>query len=228
MKKAQAKGKPVVVSMGSLAASGGYYISASADRIVAEPGTLTGSIGVLTGKVSVGKSLDMVGVGFDEVAIGKNTLMDSALSPYTPDQWASLNHTADVIYDDFLHKVAAGRKLPLAQVTEVAKGRVWTGADAKTHGLVDELGGFWTAADLAGQLGGVPAGQAVFRTFPHRKSLWESLGVLVGQTGASMKALQGLQTLMDLPGIRGVLGAVAEAPRAAGSSCGQPDCHRDK
>ncbi len=77
VKKAQKAGKPVVVSMGSVAASGGYYISLSANRIVAEPGTITGSIGVLTGKVSFGKSLELVGADADEVAVGKNTLMDS-------------------------------------------------------------------------------------------------------------------------------------------------------
>jgi protease-4 len=213
VKKAQAKGKPVVVSMAGLAASGGYYISASANKIVAEPGTLTGSIGVLTGKVSVGKSLDLIGVGFNEVSVGKNTLMDSGLTPYTPEQWAALNHTADVIYDDFLHKVAAGRKMTVAQVGEVAKGRVWTGADAKTHGLVDELGGFWTATALAAKLGGVPADQAAYRIYPRRKSLLEGLGNLAGMTGASLRALEGLQTLTNLPGIRILLQAVAEAPR---------------
>ena len=213
VKKAQAKGKPVVVSMATYAASGGYYISASANKIVAEPGTLTGSIGVLTGKVSVGKSLDMIGVGFDEVSVGKNTLMDSSLSPYTPDQWAALNHEADVIYDDFLHKVAAGRKLPLAQVQQVAGGRVWTGADAKAHGLVDELGGFWTAAGLAARLGGVVPDQLVFKVYPRRRGLLDGLANLMGTTGVSMKALETLQTLAELPGIAGVLGAAREVPR---------------
>ncbi len=215
VKTAQGAGKKVVVSMASLAASGGYYISASADKIVAQPATLTGSIGVLTGKVSVGKSLDMIGVAVDEVAIGKNTLMDSALTPYTPAQWANLNHTADVIYADFLAKVAAGRKLPLAQVADVARGRVWTGADAKTHGLVDELGGFWTAANLAAQLGGVAPSQMTFKVFPRRRTLWESLGTAFGETSASVKALQGLQTLMDLPLIRGILSTAAQMPRGS-------------
>ena len=213
VKKAQARGKKVVVSMSSLAASGGYYISTSADKIVAQPGTITGSIGVLTGKVSLGKSLGLIGVGFDQVAVGKNTLMDSPLTPFTPDQWTALNHSADVIYDDFLHKVAAGRKMSVAQVGEIAKGRVWSGTDAKSRGLVDQLGGFWTAADLAAQLGGVPHDKISFKIFPHRRSLWEGLGDLMGQTSASVKALEGLQTLMDLPGIRGVLAAVSEAPR---------------
>lgn len=213
LKKAQTKGKPVVVSMGALGASGGYFISSSANRIVAEPATLTGSIGVLTGKVSLGKSLGLAGVALDEVASGKNTLMDSPIQPYTPDQWTALNHEADVIYDDFLHKVAAGRHLPLDQVKDVARGRVWTGADAKSHGLVDALGGFWTAANVAAQLGGIPANQIVIRIYPRRRGLLESLSILMGQSQASLKALEGLQTLAALPGVKNLIGALAEAPR---------------
>src|SRR6202789_4534928 len=167
VKKAQAKGKPVVVSMGGLGASGGYFISASADKIIAEPATLTGSIGVLTGKVAVGKSLALVGAEMDEVASGKNTLMDSMIQPYKPEQWTALNHEADVIYDDFLHKVAAGRHLPLDQVKDVAKGRVWTGADAKPRGLVDQLGTFWTAAAIAQKLAGIaPDERLTFKRYP--------------------------------------------------------------
>ena len=213
VKKAQAKHKPVVVSMGGLGASGGYYISASADKIVAQPGTLTGSIGVLTGKVAIGKSLNKIGVEFDEVASGKNTLMDSASQPYTPEQWAALNHETDVIYSDFLHKVAAGRKLPFEQVQAVAKGRVWTGADAKAKGLVDGLGGFWTATKLAADLGGVPEGQVAIKIYPRQKGLLEGLTNLMGRSEASLKALDGLQTLMALPGVSGLIGALGAAPR---------------
>lgn len=213
VKKAQAKGKPVVVSMGSLGASGGYYISASANKIVAQPGTLTGSIGVLTGKVALGKTFNLVGAELDEVASGKNTMMDSMTQPYTPEQWALLNHEADVIYDDFLHKVAAGRKLPFEQVQAVAKGRVWTGADAKARGLVDGLGGFWTAADMAAQLSGISKSQIAIKIYPRRRGLVESLGNLMGRSQASLKALEGLQTVMALPGIQSVLGTLAEAPR---------------
>jgi protease IV len=213
VRKAQAKGKPVVVSMGGLGASGGYYISASANKIVAEPGTLTGSIGVLTGKVSVGKSLNLAGVELDEVASGKNTSMDSMIQPYTPEQWAMLNRQADIIYDDFLHKVAAGRKLPFEQVQAVAKGRVWTGTDAKTRGLVDVLGGFWTAAGVAAELGRVPSDHIALKIYPRRRGLLEGLNNLLNRSEASMKVLEGIQTLLALPGIRGTLGALAEAPR---------------
>ena len=212
VEKAQAKGKPVIVSMGGLGASGGYFISASANKIIAEPGTLTGSIGVLTGKVAIGKALGLVGAEMDEVASGKNTLMDSAIQPYTPEQWTALNHEADVIYDDFLHKVSQGRHLSLDQVKDVAKGRVWTGADAKSRGLVDDLGGFWTAAHTAAQLGGISQDHIVIRIYPQRRGLFESLSAMMGESEASLKALRGLETLAALPGIKNLIGAVAEAP----------------
>ena len=109
LKEARAAGKPVIVSMGPLAASGGYYVSCAADRIVAERATLTGSIGVLTGKVAVGKSLGMIGVGADEIGVGRNALFDSGIQPYTPEQLANLNGQADAIYADFMQKVATGR-----------------------------------------------------------------------------------------------------------------------
>jgi protease-4 len=217
VKKAQAKGKPVVISMGELAASGGYYISASADRIVAEPATLTGSIGVLTGKVSFGGTADLIGVKVDEVSIGKNTMMDSALQPFTDDQLKALNHEADVIYDDFLHKVSAGRKLPFAQVADVARGRVWTGADAQSRGLVNNLGGFWTAAGLAAQLGKVPADQMQFRVYPRPKGFLEGVSRLFGGAQADMAggfaALSGLSALLNAPPVQGVTRAVEAAPR---------------
>jgi protease-4 len=212
VKKAQAKGKPVVVSMGGLGASGGYFISASANKIIAEPGTLTGSIGVLTGKVAVGKSLGLVGAEMDEVASGKNTLMDSAIQPYTAEQWAALNHEADVIYDDFLHKVAQGRHLPLDRVKDVARGRVWTGADAKARGLVDDLGGFWTATNVAARLGGIQEDHIVMRIYPRHRGLLESLSSVMGQSEASLTALRELGTLAALPGIKNMIGALAEVP----------------
>ena len=217
VKKAQAAGKKVVVSMGSVAASGGYYISLSADRIVAQPATLTGSIGVLTGKVSVDKSLGLVGVSAEEVSAGKNTLMDSALRPYTPEQWAALNREADAIYADFTQKVAAGRKLPLAQVQDVARGRVWTGADAKDKGLVDELGGFWTAADLAARLAGVSPDNTSFKVYPRNTHVLGGLRALLGGADATLNTfgatLGQVRALLGLPGVRETIHAAAEAPR---------------
>ena len=214
VKKAQAAGKPVVVSMGALAASGGYYVSCSADRIVAEPGTLTGSIGVLTGKVSLGKTLAKIGVDADQIGVGKNALFDSAVSPYTPDQWAALNEQADVIYADFTRKVAAGRKLPLAQVQQIAKGRVWTGADAKPRGLVDDLGGFWTAVADVRKLAGIGAGErVVFKRFPSQKGFFAALEEAFGGTVAGVRAMQGLTRIEQAPMARELIQAVSEAPR---------------
>jgi protease-4 len=214
VKKAQAKGKPVVVSMGGVAASGGYYISSSANAIVAEPGTLTGSIGVLTGKVSFGKSLEMIGVSTGEVSVGKNTLFDSAVTPFTPDQWNDLNREADAVYADFTQKVAAGRKLPLAKVQDVAKGRVWTGADASARGLVDRLGGFWTAIDVAKRLAGIASDTSVvFKKYPRPKSFFQSLNEAFGGTEATVRTLQGLSTLMNAPPVRAILAAQQAMPR---------------
>lgn len=213
IKKAQAKGKPVVVSMGSVAASGGYYISASANRIVAEPTTLTGSIGVLTGKVSFGGTQELIGVKLEEVAVGKNTLMDSVAQPFTDEQWANLNHQADVIYGDFLDKVAVGRKLPREQVAEAAKGRVWTGADLHARGLVNDLGGFWTAANLAAGLGKVDPASMAFRVYPKPKGFFDNMERVFGGTETSLHALSTLQTLATLPEVENVVRAVHDAPR---------------
>jgi protease-4 len=214
VKKAQAKGIPVVVSMGAVAASGGYYVSSSADKIVAEPGTVTGSIGVLTGKVSIGKTLGLIGVGADQIGVGRNALMDSSITPYSPEQWAELNAQADAIYADFKQKVAAGRKLSLDKVQEIARGRVWTGADALARGLVDRLGGFWTAADMTRQLAKIAPGERVsFKRFPRRKSFFEALSETFGDSSATARAIQGLVTLANSPIVRAAIGVSQEAPR---------------
>ncbi|HEX4273179.1 MAG TPA: signal peptide peptidase SppA [Rhizomicrobium sp.] len=212
VKMAQKAGKPVVVSMGSVAASGGYYISLSANRIVAEPGTITGSIGVLTGKVSFGKTLEKVGAHADDVSVGKNTLMDSAIEPFTDEQWANLNHQADVIYDDFTSKVAAGRKLPLDKVRDVARGRVWSGTDARTRGLVDALGGFWTAAVQASSLSGVPANDMTFQVYPRRTGLLGRLEQMSGGLDASLGVLGRVESVLDLPPVRAILSQAGGMP----------------
>jgi len=213
VKVAQKAGKPVVVSMGGVAASGGYYISLSANKIVAEPGTITGSIGVLTGKVSFGKTLGLAGANAEMVSVGKNTLMDSPLQPFTDEQWANLNHQADVIYDDFTQKVADGRKLPLAKVRAAARGRVWSGADAKTQGLVDDLGGFWTAAGQAAALAKLPADGMTFRVYPRPTGLWARLEQLSGGMDASLGTFGRIESLLNLPAIQALLGEVSSLPQ---------------
>lgn len=212
VKTAQKAGKPVVVSMGGVAASGGYYISVTANKIVAEPATITGSIGVLTGKVSFNKTLGLLGANAEQLSVGKNTLMDSPLQPYTPEQWKILNRQADVIYDDFTAKVAEGRKIPLMKVRELARGRVWSGVDAKAHGLVDSLGGFWTAAGEAATLAKVPVDQMVFKSYPRRTGLLGGLSRLMGDVDASLGLMGRIESILANPAVEAVLGGISSLP----------------
>jgi protease IV len=150
-------GKPVVVSMGALAASGGFYIACPADVIVALPSTLTGSIGVFGGKVVVRELLDRVGLNTGTVSRGARSLMFSTRRGFSDDERERLAATIDMIYDDFVAKVARGRARPVAEIESIARGRVWTGSDAVGIGLVDELGGLRDAVRIARSRAGLPA-----------------------------------------------------------------------
>lgn len=141
--------KPVIVSMGDLAASGGYFVSMGADVIVAQPGTLTGSIGVFGGKPVLSELLGKIGVNSEIVAEGANAGMFSTTRAFSPEEWERVNAWLDRIYDDFVGKVAEGRRLTRDRAHELARGRVWTGADARERGLVDELGGLEDALAIA-------------------------------------------------------------------------------
>ena len=163
--QARRAGLPVVVSMGDLAASGGYFVSMAADVIVAHPGTLTGSIGVFGGKAVTAQLLDRIGVGHDAVTAGRNARMFSSRAPFDDDEWRRLNEWLDRVYADFVSKVAEGRGLSWDEAHERARGRVWTGADALERGLVDELGGLHRAAELARERAGLPA-DAELRRWP--------------------------------------------------------------
>ena len=149
-------GKPVVVSMGDVAASGGYYIACPAEVIVALPATLTGSIGVLGGKLVVDGLLERVGVNTGSVQRGARALMYSPRRGFSEDERARFAGTIDVIYNDFVGKVAAGRKRPVAEIEAVARGRVWTGRDALEAGLVDELGALRDAVRIARERADLP------------------------------------------------------------------------
>jgi protease-4 len=140
--------------------------------------------------------------------------MDSSVTPNSPEQWAELNAQADAINADFKRKVAAGRKLSLDKVQEIARGRVWTGDDALTRGLVDRLGGFWTAADMTRRLAKIAPGERIsFKRFPRRKSFFEALSETFGDSSATARAFQGLVTLLNSPLARAVVDASQEAPR---------------
>ena len=154
--RARNAGKPVVVSMGDVAASGGYFISMAADSIVAQPGTVTGSIGVLNVKPVLSEAYGKAGISTDSVVLGKHAGMYSAAHPFSSEEWALVDAWLDRIYADFTGKVAAGRGMTAERVHELARGRVWTGADAHESGLVDELGGIEEAAAIARQRAGLP------------------------------------------------------------------------
>lgn len=161
VKRARERGKPVVASMGAVAASGGYYVLTGADAIVANPGTITGSIGVYTGKLVIRDLKDRLGVGSDTVRTNANADAWSMDAPFTPEQRAHREAEVDLCYSDFVERVAEGRNLSTEAVDVVARGRIWTGADALERGLVDELGGFRTAVHRAKVLAGLDEGDEV-------------------------------------------------------------------
>jgi protease-4 len=150
-------GKPVVASMGGVAASGGYYVAMAADQIVANPGTITGSIGVVTGKLIARDLKDRIGLGSDSLRTNANADAWSANAPFTDEQHAMVEAEADLFYDDFVRRVAEARQMSVAEVDAVARGRIWTGADAHERGLVDELGGLRDAIRRAKLLVGLDA-----------------------------------------------------------------------
>jgi protease-4 len=144
------KAKPVIVSMGSVAASGGYYIAAPADVIVAEPNTITGSIGVFGLMINAKELLNnKLGINVETVKFGEYADLGSIDRPLTTAERAIIQRGVDRIYDDFITKVAEGRKLKKEQVDSIAQGRVWAAIDAKKIGLVDEFGGLDKALEIA-------------------------------------------------------------------------------
>ena len=210
-------GKPVVASMGAVAASGGYYVSMAADSIVANAGTLTGSIGVVTGKFVARGLKDRLGVGSDAVRTNTNADAWSADKPFTDEQRAQVEAEADLFYTDFVNRVAEGRDMTPEDVDAVARGRVWTGADAAERGLVDELGGLRTAVERAKVLAGLAVDDEVNVTLlpgsgildvlrpkpssqPAASSLAELFGGVLGQSlrgllGQAEKSLTGTSAL---------------------------------
>jgi protease-4 len=168
--RARQTGTPVVVSMGDVAASGGYFIAMAADAIVAQPGTVTGSIGVLTGKPVTTSLLERVGITTDSVTEGAHADMFTTTRPFSKEEWSKINSWLDRIYADFTGKVASGRNMTQAQVHEIARGRVWTGADAAANGLVDQLGGLDDAVALARRKAMLPD-SAPLRGFPRVRPL---------------------------------------------------------
>ena len=149
VREAQGRGKPVIVSMGDVAGSGGYYIAASADTIVAEPSTITGSIGVVWTKFNLASLLNQIGVHFDFAKSSENADAGSISRPMNEQEIAQLDRAIGHLYGNFVSRVSEGRKLSFEQAEAVAHGRVWSGLAAKERGLVDEVGGFSRAIEIA-------------------------------------------------------------------------------
>ena len=191
--RARQAGKPVVVSMGDLAGSGGYFVAMAADKIVAQPGTITASIGVLGGKLLTSGFWDRVGLSWDEVHGGANALMWTGTHDYSPAEWARFQSWLDRVYADFTSKVADGRRLPKDKVLQIAKGRIWSGEDAKNIGLVDELGGYAEAIALAKRAANIPQGEEVkLELFPRKRNALQTLlmeGPNNGEHEAAVDAL---------------------------------------
>lgn len=171
------KKKPVVVSMGDVAASGGYYIACNANRIVAEPSTYTGSIGIFAGKPVMKGFYDWLGVSSEYVTRGKTSGMFRETEKFTPEERAKLEGVIKTMYyDEFVPKVAQGRGRDREYIDSIGQGRVWTGAQAKEKGLVDEFGGLDRAVEVARELANIPATKGVHRVIlPQPRGFFDSL-----------------------------------------------------
>ncbi|MGV9007701.1 MAG: signal peptide peptidase SppA [Brevundimonas sp.] len=221
VRAARAAGKPVVVSMGAYAASGGYWISSEADYIVAQPSTLTGSIGVFGGKFVLANALGRFGVDIRDLSVGGDYAdAFSPARPFTASQRAAYSASIDRTYEEFTARVAAGRHLPPARVREIARGRVWTGRQAKDLGLVDELGGLHEAIIQARRLAEIPADESVrFKHYPTPESPWEALSTAFGVSGEAARVLVGIGGVMADPQAQVVMRRIeADRMRSTGAS----------
>jgi protease IV len=176
------KEKPVIVSMSSVAGSGGYYISMGADGIVAEPTTITGSIGVVTGKFVLKGVYDWAGVGMAPMKRGANADLWSSYQAFTPDQEKIIVGHMGQFYKDFVTKAAEGRKKSYGEIDKVAQGRIWSGEDALKIGLVDRLGGLDEAIEFAKEKAKIPANEKVsIKYYPRQKTVFESIMEMSGE-----------------------------------------------
>lgn len=203
--------KPIVVSMGNMAASGGYYISAEADKIVALPGTLTGSIGVISQIPNVKGLYDKLGIEMQTFKGGKYKDMYAGLRELTPEEKEIMQQLVDDYYEQFVAVVAEGRGLSKDEVRSLATGQLYTGAEAKELGLVDELGGLDAAIDLAAELAGITTPKIEYYEPPSKSLLESLLGVnlnsliyaiqmrLLGLSGQDIVLLQTLSRIYPEP-----------------------------
>ena len=211
IRAAKAAGKPVVVSMGTYGASGGYWISSEASAILAEPSTLTGSIGVFGGKFALGPALARFGVDVRQLGVGSPYAGAFGMGQeFTPAQRAAFARWMDRIYDNFVQRVATGRKLSPDRVREIAKGHVWTGAQAKELGLVDEIGGFYEAVAKAKTLANI-SGEARLKRMSPEGSTFGALQKMLGVSATSARTLAAAAWVFGDPRAQGILDELAQA-----------------
>ena len=197
--------------MGTYAASGGYWISSQANEIIAEPSTLTGSIGVFGGKFALGGALARFGVDVRDLKVGGDYAdAFGAAGPMSATQRAGFSAWMDRIYEGFVARVSSGRHLTPERVREIAKGRVWTGAQALDLGLVDHLGGFYEATARAKALAGI-TGLARLKSFNPHTSPFEALQKLVGGGAADAQTVAAALSLLQTPTARGMMGDLSDS-----------------
>jgi len=211
IRAAKAAGKPVVVSMGTYGASGGYWIASEASAIVAQPSTLTGSIGVFGGKFALGPALAKYGVDVRQLSVGGPYAGGFGIGQeFTPQQRAAFSRWMDRIYDNFVHRVAAGRKLSPERVREIAQGHVWTGVQAKDLGLVDRIGGFYDAVDTAKSLAHITGEARLKRMSPNGSPL-EAIQKMMGISASSARTLAAAAWVFGDPRAQGILDELSQA-----------------
>ena len=196
------KKKPVVVSMGDLGASGGYYIACSANKIIAEPSTLTGSIGIFAGKPVMKGLFDWLGITNEYVLRGKNAGMFRVTEQFSPEERAKLEGVLKTkYYDEFVPKVAKGRGRDPEYIDSIGQGRVWTGAQAREKGLIDDFGGLDKAVEVARELAGIPADKGVRRVIlPYPRSFFDALfGKEAEEASVSLHLQQQSATFAAMP-----------------------------
>lgn len=173
-------GKKVVASMGSVAASGGYYVSVAADRIYADPGTITGSIGVIFEFADMGELMKKVGVKAEVVKSGPFKDIGSPVRPLREDERNLLQGVVDDVYDQFVEAVSKGRKIPVERVKELADGRIFSGRQAKALGLVDRLGGLQDAIEGTARMVNISGKPRIVRESQDRGWIYRLLGGVLG------------------------------------------------
>jgi protease-4 len=198
--------------MGAYGASGGYWVASDASAIVAEPTTLTGSIGVFGGKLAIGPALAHFGVDLRDLSVGGAYAdADNAAAPFTPQQQAAFSAQIDRVYDGFVARVAEGRHLSADRVRQIARGRVWTGAQAKQLGLVDEVGGFYEAVDKAKALAGL-SGQAVrLKPVSGAQSPLAALQRMLGVSESALHTLAAVSAVLGEPQSQSIIDGAEDA-----------------